>query len=61
MGNLHTYVLTKDLKKKTFVVKIWNVKQAIGIQMTFILENKHQKEQLFGKMLLFFQELMYSF
>ena len=50
MGNLHTYALTKDLKKKTFVVKIWNVKQAIGIQMTFILENKHQKEQLFGKM-----------
>ena len=33
MGNVHTYALTKDLKKKPFV-----------------LENKHQKEQLFGKM-----------
>ena len=36
------YVTTKELKKKAFREKRQNIKQAIGIQVTFISENKHK-------------------
>ena len=39
------YAMIKELKGKAFRVKSRNVKEAIGVQVTFISENKHQKEQ----------------
>ena len=39
---MHTYATTKELKKEAFTVKIQNIKEAINIQVTLILENKHQ-------------------
>ena len=41
------YAMIKELKGKAFRVKSRNVKEAIGVQVTFISENKHQKEQFF--------------
>ena len=38
------YASIKEMKRKAFRVKIRNIKEAIGIQVTFISENKHQKE-----------------
>ena len=42
-GNLYTFATTKELKKKAFALNIQNVKQVIGIQVTFMLEIKSQK------------------
>ena len=39
---MHMYATTKELKKKAFRVKRQNIKWAIGIQVTFISENKHK-------------------
>ena len=39
-GNVHTNAASKDLKQKAFKVKRENIKQAIGIQVTFIVEIK---------------------
>ena len=36
-------------EKKTFTVNSQNVKQAIGIQVTFISENKFQKDHFLTK------------
>ena len=40
------YATAKELKKKAFTVKFQNVKQVIGIQLTFILEIE-SKEYVF--------------
>ena len=40
---MHTYVTIKKLKKKALTINSQNIKQAIGIQMTFILEIKLKK------------------
>ena len=37
------YATIKELKRKAFRVKNRNIKEAIGVQVTFISENKHQK------------------
>ena len=42
--NVHTYATNKELKKTAFTVKSQNIIEAIGIQVTFILEKKHRKE-----------------
>ena len=39
---MNTYVTTKELKQKTFTVKIHNIKEAINMQVTLISENKSQ-------------------
>ena len=41
--NVHSYATTKELKKKAFTINSQNLKQAIGIQVTFILETKLKK------------------
>ena len=38
------YATIKKLKMKAFRVKGRNRKEAIGVQVNFISENKHQKE-----------------
>ena len=43
-GSVHTYATTKELKQKTFTVKIHNIKEAINMQVTLISENKSQIE-----------------
>ena len=40
---IYTFATTKELKKKAFALNIQNVKQVIGIQVTFMLEIKSQK------------------
>ena len=40
---MHSYATTKELKKKAFTINSQNLKQAIGIQVTFILETKLKK------------------
>ena len=40
---MHTYATTKEMKKKAFIVKCQNIKQPIGIQLTFMLEIKIEK------------------
>ena len=61
---MHTYATTKELKKMTFRMNSRNIKQAIGIQMTFISEKKLQKEHflaeehcLFGNLCVHFEPL----
>ena len=60
-GNMHTYVKTWELKQKPFTVNSENIKQAIAIQVTFILENKLQKEHFLVKNTNFFCELCVNF
>ena len=38
--NVDTYAMTKEQKKKALKAKIENIKQTIGIQVTFILDIK---------------------
>ena len=45
---MHTYVTNQELKKKALTVTRQNMKQAISIQLTFILEIKLQKEHFLG-------------
>ena len=40
--NVHTYVMTKEVKKKAFKAKEENIKQTSDIQVTFLLEIKFQ-------------------
>ena len=40
--NVHTYAMTKELKKKAFKAKRENIKQTSGIQVTLILKVKLQ-------------------
>ena len=40
---VHAYVTTEELKRKEFTLKSENMKEAIGIQVTFTLEIKLQK------------------
>ena len=42
-GNMRTYATTKELTKKEFTINIENINQAIGVQVTIILELKLQK------------------
>ena len=42
------YVCHK-LKRKVFRVKSRNIKEVIGVKVTFISENKHQKEHFLSK------------
>ena len=44
---MHTHVAAKEMKKKSFAVKIQNIKEAIEIQVTLISENKDQKGYFF--------------
>ena len=39
-GNVHTYTTTLTLKKNAFRINSQNLKQIIGIQVTFIIEMK---------------------
>ena len=39
------YTITKVLKREKFMLNSENIKQAIGIQLTFIMKIKLQKEQ----------------
>ena len=59
--NKHTYATTKELKKKVFTVKSKNIKQTIGIQLNFILENKHQKEHIFNQNTVIFSKICVHF
>ena len=40
--NVYTYDTTKELKKMPFRINSQNIKQAVGIQVTFILKIKLQ-------------------
>ena len=46
---MHRYDATKELKTKAFKTKEENIKQTIGIQVTFISEIKLQKHFLLAK------------
>ena len=46
---MHTYATNEQLKKKAFTANRKNMKQAISIQLIFILEIKFQKEQFSEK------------
>ena len=41
---MHTHAATKEMKNKSFAVKIKDIKEAIEIQVTLISENKDQKK-----------------
>ena len=56
-GNMRTYATIKELKKKGFTLKDKSMKEAIGIQVTFMLEIKVQK-YIFNKIWPFFQPLL---
>ena len=58
---MHTYPRTKQLKKKAFRINSQKIKQAIGIQLTFISESKLQKEHLLAKYDCFFRDLFFHF
>ena len=49
--NLHMriHATSKELKKKAFSVKCQNMKQAVSMEVTFILVNKHQKNFFLSK------------
>ena len=40
---MHTYATAKELKEMAFRTNNRNIKQAFGIQVTFIMEKKLQK------------------
>ena len=46
---MHTYATIKELKNKALKEK-WKIKQTIGTQVTFILENKFQKQIFYQNM-----------
>ena len=48
-GNVHTYATTKEMKTMAIRINSRNIKQTIGIQVTFITEKKLQKELLLAK------------
>ena len=61
-GNIHTYATTKELKKIALRINIQNIKQRVGIQVTFILEIKPQKKDVFQQnMTVFFGDLCVYF
>ena len=43
-GNVHTYATSEEIKMMAFRVNSRNIKQGIGIEVTFIMETKLQKE-----------------
>ena len=60
-GNVHTYATTQELKEKILTVKSHNKKQAIEIQVTFIIEKKLQKVHFLAKKTLSFMQIMCPF
>ena len=60
-GNVHTYVTTKELKTMAFRINSQNITQKFGIQVTFILEIKPQKECFLIKYDCFFGDLCVHF
>ena len=48
--NVHTYSTTYELKKKAFRINGQNKNLEIAIQITFILETKHQKYIFLSKL-----------
>ena len=42
-GKVHTYAMTKELKKRALIVKSKNIKKLTGIQSTFMLDSKTEK------------------
>ena len=63
---MHSYVTAKELKKKAFIIKNQNIKQRVGIQVTFILEIKLGKKKgflakcdsFFGDLCIHFEHLL---
>ena len=61
---MRIYATSKELKKKAFPVKCQNMKQAVSMEVTFILVNKHQKNifyqntTLFKKLCINFEPLL---
>lgn len=61
---MRIYATSKELKKKAFSVKCQNMKQAVSMEVTFILVNKHQKNffyqntTLFRKLCINFEPLL---
>ena len=49
------------MKKKAFMINIENIKQAIVIQVIFILEINLEKEHFFSKIWLFFCDSIFNF
>ena len=43
------YATNREFEKKTFTVKIQNIKETIDIQVAFISENKLQKKAFLSK------------
>ena len=60
-GNVHAYGMSKDLKELAFKATRQNLKQAIRIQVTFILENKLKKKHFLAKYDCFFGDLCVHF
>ena len=46
---MHTYATTKELKKKVFKINGRNIKQAIDVEVTFMMEKELQKEHFLAK------------
>ena len=47
--NMNTYATTYKLRRKAFTVNSQNIKQAYGIQLSFVLEINLQKEEFIEK------------
>ena len=58
---MHTYATTKELKKKVFKINGRNIKQAIDVEVTFMMEKELQKEHFLAKKTLPFRQLMCPF
>ena len=50
---MYTHATTYELKKKEFTLNSWNMKQATGIQGTFILEIKLQQYIFYENLTIF--------
>ena len=52
-GNVHTYATTQELKKKEFTLNSKNMKQEIGLQLTFHLDIEIEKVHFQQNMTIF--------
>ena len=55
------YSMIKELKRKAFRVKSRNIEEAIGVQVTFIPKNKHQKKKIYQILTIFWAIYMHPF
>ena len=58
---MHKYATIKELKRKAFRVKSFNIKEAIGVQVNFVSKNKHQTENSFIKIRTLFWKIIHPF